>query len=136
VVDPVEALVMSRAELLEALRASPQLAQTLLGFLGRRLRDAFEQIERLSTRGAPQRVAAALAALLPERVAPAGLTVVTLPLSAGEFARAMGLTPESLSRAITRLVANRVVHRLGPRRLQVLDPAALQAAGRHGLPAR
>jgi len=133
-IDPVEALVMSRAELLEALRSAPQLALPLFGFLGRRLREAFAQIERLSTRGALPRVAAALAALLPERVAPAGLTVITLPLAAGEFARAMGLTPESLSRAITRLVATRVVHRLGSRRLQVLDPAALRAAGRPGLP--
>ena len=131
-VEPVEALVMTRAELLEALRRSPQLALPLFGFLGRRLRDAFGQIERLSVRSALPRVAAMLAALLPPQVAPGGLTVVTLPLPAGELARTAGLTPESLSRAVTELVARGVLRRLGPRRLQVLDPAALRAAGRPG----
>jgi CRP/FNR family transcriptional regulator len=131
-VEATEALVMSRTELLEALRDSPQLALPLFGFLGRRLREAFAQIMRLSTRSALPRVAGALAALLPEREAGAGLTIVSLPVRSGELAHTLGLTPESLSRAITELAARGILHRLGPRRLQVLDAAALRAAGRPG----
>ncbi len=54
--------------------------------------------------------------------------MIDLPVRAGELAAAIGVAPESFSRAVTKLVGSRVLHRLGPRRLQVLDPARLRAA--------
>ncbi len=127
--DEVNADVMPRSALLDAVRARPEAALTLLSLLGRRLREAFDRIESLSTPGVAARVAAAIHALRPAG-AGAGPSVVEFPVSAAELAAAIGVTPETLSRAISRLVADRVVHRVGPRRLQILDPAALERAAR------
>lgn len=126
-IDDVRARTMSREGLLGGLRNNPDVALPLFSFLGRRLREAFDRIELLSARGALHRVAAALAALLHEGD-PGTTTIVSLPVSSGEFARALGITPESFSRAVTELAETEVIHRLGRGRFQVLDPNALRAA--------
>lgn len=126
-IDDVCARTMSREGLLRGLRENPAVALPLFSFLGRRLREAFDRIELLSARGALPRVAAALAALLQEGDCGTA-TIVGLPVSSGEFARALGITPESFSRAVTDLADAGVIHRLGRGRFQVLDPQALRAA--------
>jgi CRP/FNR family transcriptional regulator len=126
--EDVEAQVMSRDELLSAVRADPLVAVTLIGLVGRRLRDAMRRIESLSSPGVLPRVASALAALLPDKGEPGGAGIIRLPVSGGEFSAALGITPETLSRSLTRLVSARVLHRLGPGRFQVLDPEALRQA--------
>lgn len=125
-IDDVCARTMSREGLLRALRENPAVALPLFSFLGRRLREAFDRIELLSARGALPRVAAALAALLQEGDRGTA-TIVSLPVSSGEFARALGITPESFSRAVTDLSEAGVIHRLGRGRFQVLDPRSLRA---------
>lgn len=128
--DDVTAEVMTRADLLDAIRARPDIALTLFSLLGRRLRDAFDRIENLSTPGVVPRVAAALHALLtqaPEAVPP---VLIDLPVPAAEFAAAIGISPETLSRTVSKLVADGVLHRISPRRLQVLDAPALEQAAR------
>lgn len=127
-IDDVTAEVMPRSHLLEAIRSSPDVALALFSLLGCRLRDAFDRIENLSTPGVVPRVAAALYALLPQPPLPPPPIAVELPVSAAEFAAAIGISPETLSRSVSKLVADGVVHRLSPRRLQVLDPAALERA--------
>lgn len=127
-IDDVTAEVMPRAELLEAIRTRPDVGFTLFSLLGRRLRDAFDRIEKLSTPGVVPRVAAALHALLPPPPLPPAPIAVDLPVSAAEFAAAVGISAETLSRAVSKLVADGVLHRISPRRLQVLDPAALEGA--------
>ena len=126
-IDDVRALTMSREGLLRGLRENPAVALPLFSFLGRRLREAFDRIELLSARGALPRVAAALAALLQEGDRGTA-TIVSLPVSSGQFARALGIAPESFSRAVTDLAEAGVIHRLGRGRFQVLDPQALRAA--------
>ncbi len=125
--DDVEALVVPREALLDAFRADPQLAMALIGLLARRLREAFDRIERASVPEVVPRVAAALGSLLPESEPGSALTVIELPVQAAELASAIGIAPESFSRAVTKLVSSGVLHRLGPRKLQVLDPARLRA---------
>ncbi len=127
--EDVQAQVMSRDELLAAVRLDPQVAIALIGLLGQRLRDAMQRIEGLSSLGVIPRVASALAALMPDedgREDPAG--ILRLPVSGSEFAAAIGITPETLSRSLTRLVSAGVVHRLGQGRFQVLDPVGLRRA--------
>lgn len=126
-VGEVLARTMSRDGLLRALREKPEVAMSLFSFLGRRLREAFDRIELLSARGSLPRVAAAIAALLPEENR-GRMTVVSLPISSGEFARALGITPESFSRAITDLADGGMIRRLGRGRFQILDVQTLREA--------
>ncbi len=130
-IEEVEAEVMARSTLLQALRAEPDLAPPLLSLLGRRLREAVDLIQSLSTPGARARVAAALLALVPESPAePVGRVVVRLPVAAHEFAGALGLAPETLSRALTGLAEDRLLERAGAGRYRLLDLPALDAASR------
>jgi len=125
--EAVTALVMRRSALVGAFERDPKVALALVQLLATRLREAFDRIERSSAPEALPRVASALASLLPEE-ASGGLAVIDLPVRAGELASAIGVAPESFSRAVTKLVASGLLHRLGPRRLQVLDPDRLRAA--------
>jgi len=126
-VDDVRARTMSREGFLRGLRENPSIVLPLFSFLGRRLREAFDRIELLSAHGAIPRVAASLAAMLHDRNG-GTTTIVSLPVSSREFARALGITPESFSRAITGLVEAGTIHRLGRGRFQILDPQSLRAA--------
>jgi CRP/FNR family transcriptional regulator len=123
------AQVMSRDELLSAVRADPLVALALIGLVGRRLRDAMRRIESLSSPGVLPRVASALVALWPDARDPgAAVGMIRLPVSGSEFAAALGITPETLSRSLTKLVSARLLHRLGRGQFQVLDPEALHRA--------
>lgn len=126
-IEDVEADVMPRAALLQALRADPKLAVALIGLLGRRLRDAMDLIQGLSTPGAPSRVAAALLALIPDETVN-GPVVLRLPVTAQEFAGAIGVAPETFSRALKRLEDDRVLVREGAGRYRVLDLQGLKQA--------
>ena len=126
-VEDVEAQVMPRSALLQALRADPELAVTLIGLLGQRLRTAFDVIQSLSTPGALSRVAAALLALAAEG-GPNEPLAIQLPVTAQEFAGAVGVAPETLSRALKQLTDQRILARLGPGRYRVLDPEGLRQA--------
>jgi len=131
--DEATALVVSRTDLRAAFERDPQVALALVKLLATRLREAFDRIERSSVPEVLPRVAAALTALLPEGPDAGPLVVIELPVRAREFAAAIGIVPESLSRALTKLVEAGVLHRLGPRRFQVLDTSALRhAAGAAG----
>jgi CRP-like cAMP-binding protein len=127
--EDTQAQVMSRDELLSAVRADPQVAVTLIALVGRRLREAMQRIESLSSPGVLPRVAASLIALLPDAGVHVGdASIIRLPVSGGEFAAALGITPETLSRSLSKLVSARVLHRLGPGRFQVLEPETLRRA--------
>ena len=126
--EPVEAEVMPRSVFHQVLAAEPGLALELVALLGRRLRDAFDVIQAISIPSARSRVAAALLALVPQ---PAGPRIrVQLPVSSHEFAEALGMVPETLSRAITGLVARGVLRRGRSGQLEVLDLAGLEHAAR------
>ncbi len=126
--EDVTALVVSRTDLRAAFERDPQVALALVKLLATRLREAFDRIERSSVPEVLPRVASALASLLPPNARAGALVVIELPVSAREFAAAIGVAAESFSRAVTRLVGERVLHRLAPRRYQVLDAAALRRA--------
>ncbi len=131
-VEAVRTREISYPALREAIRREPEVAMALLGVLGRRLREAMARAEATSHHGAVARVAAALLLLVP-REAPRPL-VLDIPRPRYAFAADLDLTAESFSRALSRLVKAGVLRRLGGSRVQVLDPAALEAAASgHGL---
>ncbi len=118
--EEVEARVLGRAELLRAVQDG-ETGLLMFQLFAQRIREAFRTIDQLGQRSAVPRVAAALMALVQERPRPGRLLVVTLPLASATLAGALGLAPETFSRSISHLVGEGVLHRLSPRRYQVLD---------------
>ncbi len=126
-IEEVEADVMPRTALLQVLRSEPDLAVTLIALLGGRLRAAFDLIRSMSIPGAQTRVAQALLALVPPEATLTGNPVVVrLPVSAHDFAGALGLVPETLSRALTGLVRDGLLERAGTGRYRILDVRRLR----------
>jgi CRP/FNR family transcriptional regulator len=126
-IEHVEAEVLPRSVLLQALRADPDLAVALIALLGRRLRAAMDLIQGLSTPGVQSRVAAALLALVTENPPNAPL-VIKLPVTAQEFAGAIGIAPETLSRELRHLEDAGILAREGPGRYRVLSLQGLEDA--------
>lgn len=125
-VEDAEADVMVRASLHRALEAEPELAIRLITLLGARLRTQFDLVRTLSIPSARMRVAhALLAAHSPEA---AGRPTIDLPVSNRDFARTLGLAPETLSRVLTLLVDEGILERAGSGRYRVLDPEGLARA--------
>ncbi|RLB59982.1 MAG: hypothetical protein DRI34_00215 [Deltaproteobacteria bacterium] len=125
-VDDVEARVMSRSTLRRAVRQDPQVAMVLLEALGKRLRQAFSRLGNQANRSSVAHVAAALSLLLPEGDGEAHPTIIDVPSPIHEFAADVGVTPETFSRAVTRLVETGVLKRLARPKLQVLDARRLR----------
>lgn len=130
--EPVEADVMPRAVFEQVVEADATLAPKLITILGHCLRQAFDVIQSVSTPGAQSRLASALLALVPEGHAAGTRLRLDLPVSAHELASALGMAPETLSRAISGLVEKGIVRRVQPGRLDVLDVAGLEEVVRSG----
>ena len=126
-IEDVEADVLPRSALLESLHADPDLAIALIALLGRRLRAELDLIQGLSTPGVQSRVAAALLALLAEEQ-PMTPLVIRLPVTAQEFAGAIGIAPETLSRALAHLEGTGIVAREAAGRYRVLNLPGLKEA--------
>ncbi len=125
--DDCDADVISRLGLRQAVHQDPEVAIVLMKHLARRLRDAFDTVERLQSKGTDPKVAAALMGLAedsPNRAR--GPVFVTLPIASYEYAQSLGLTPESFSRSITHLVEKKILKRLQRNRFQILDSNALE----------
>ena len=120
--------VMYRSELSHVLRKDPEVALTLIKQLSSRLREAFDTIERLSSRGTNPKVASAIYGLVDEDARSDDLIFVSLPIASHEFAQSLGLTPESFSRGISILVEQGILKRLKKNRFQVIDLSQLQKA--------
>lgn len=125
-----EILGLSRNAMASALREHEDLALDLLRILGRRLREALTRVEAYSHKEALARVAGGLLGLMPWDGPVKGITIIQLPGSAKAFAEDLGVAPETLSRALARLIQTSLLHRLGPRRFQVLDAAGLRMTAR------
>ncbi|AAM72942.1 MAG TPA: Crp/Fnr family transcriptional regulator [Chlorobaculum sp.] len=132
--DDCEADVISRSGLRQAVHQDPEVAIVLMKQLAQRLRDAFDTIERLQSKGANPKVAAALMALMDDSPNIAGRPLfITLPVASHEFAQSLGLTPETLSRSITHLVEKNILKRLQRNRFQILDLEALEKVAESAL---
>lgn len=121
VVEDIDVLVMTREKLHAAMKQDPEIAIFLLEHLATRLRGAFDQIERLSTRGVLPRTAAALISLSVQSGDSRGLEIISLPVSSREYAALAGLTPESFSRGITKLEDMGIIRRLKANSFQIVD---------------
>jgi CRP/FNR family cyclic AMP-dependent transcriptional regulator len=118
--EDLEVRVLERSDLLKAVQDRP-IAILMFKLFTNRLREVFKVVDQLSQRGAIPRVASTLLALIKEGSTKAEFTFVTLPLASGTLAKALGIAPETLSRAISQLILEGILHRLSVRRYQVLD---------------
>ncbi|MEJ2187125.1 MAG: Crp/Fnr family transcriptional regulator [Gemmatimonadota bacterium] len=124
--DALEADVMPRSVFQRVMADDRSLAQELVALLSRRLREACDVIESLSTPGACRRVASALLGMIPDPHTSSSAVRLQLPVSAQEFAGALGMAPETLSRAISDLADEGMIRRGDHGQLDVLDMAALE----------
>jgi CRP-like cAMP-binding protein len=104
----------------------------LLSYLASRFRDCIDQLGMLGKPGAVPRLAAALAGQLPAG-ARRGV-VIAWPMRQTELAQALGIAPENLSRAVSRLQQMGILHRAAGHQLRIDDPARLRAAADRSLP--
>lgn len=133
VVEESEAMVMTRERLLTAMRQDPDIAVLLLNQMAKRLRSAFDQIEILSTKGVIPRTASALLSLSVQSGGRKNLEIIALPVSSKDYAALAGLTPESFSRGITKLVDMRIIHRLKGNSFQILNYEKLLSESKNEL---
>lgn len=111
------------ASILARVDAEPALRRHMLGFLSARLHALVRQIALLKLMSAPQRLANFLLGLTARRSGP---QTVHLACERRIIAGLLGMTPESLSRALARL-RELGVHGQSKRGIAVDDPERLRA---------
>lgn len=129
---PARVYILERRLFQEFLRENPNICELLLAHLAERFRECLDQLGTLGKPGALPRVAAALAAELPHD-APKG-TMIGWPMRQSRLAEALGIAPENLSRAVTKLERLGILRRQAGHRVRIDDPARLRAAAERSLP--
>lgn len=117
-------LFFPRKSFIELISANPSLALNMLAVLSRRLRQFTMQIENLSLKEVPERLASYLIYLSKEQGA---ADAVSLPISKGQLASLLGTIPETLSRIFAKMsgedlieVEGRVIRLVDRERLEIL----------------
>lgn len=122
-------LFLPRAAFVRLIAANPSLSMNMLGELSMRLREFTVQIENLSLKEVPSRLASYLIVLAGEQDRS---DRVTLTISKGQLASLLGTIPETLSRIFAKMSAQRLI-RVEGRDIHLLDPPGLEdlaAAGK------
>jgi len=133
---PANARALSKSYLLFFLRAkfinlianNPSLTMNILAVLSVRLREFTIQIENLSLKEIPGRVAAYLLYLLGEQ---GGKNVIKLNISKLQLANILGTGPESLSRTLGDMKARKLIEVNGAD-IVVIDRIGLEELAEYG----
>jgi CRP/FNR family transcriptional regulator len=117
-------LFFPRSEFIKLISTTPSLALNMLAVLSLRLRRFATQIEHLSLKEVPGRLAAYLDYLAKEQ---GNATFVTLDIPKGQLASLLGTIPETLSRIFAKMsedglirVEGKTIHLLDVERLHVM----------------
>jgi len=102
---------------------NPSLALNMLALLSMRLRHFTVQVEQLSLKEVPGRLAAYLLYLSDEK---GGETSIDLIISKGQLASLLGTIPETLSRIFARMMQQGLIQVEG-RRINMTDRSGLEA---------
>ena len=122
-----EALAASRAaffpktDFVRLITENPMLALNMLAVLSLRLRQFTVQVENLSLKEVPARLASYLLLLSGKE----NRESVTLPISKGQLASLLGTIPETLSRILTRMTAAGLID-VARRQIRILDRDGLK----------
>ncbi|MFZ5570472.1 MAG: Crp/Fnr family transcriptional regulator [Thermodesulfobacteriota bacterium] len=122
---PASALALKRSRMLffprkafvDLISAHPSLALNMLAVLAMRLRQFTVQIENLSLKEVPGRLAGYLLYLSEEQ---GGSRTVSLSISKGQLASLLGTIPETLSRILAKMTSQDLIHVKG-RDIRLLD---------------
>jgi CRP/FNR family transcriptional regulator len=114
-------LFLPRKAFVHLIAANPSLSMNMLGELSMRLREFTIQIENLSLKEVPSRLAAYLIYLAQEQQRP---DRVTLEISKGQLASLLGTIPETLSRIFAKMSAQQLL-RVDGKTIELLDPVGL-----------
>lgn len=100
IVSDTRLLEIPSSTLLSLLQDNTDLAMRMLGMLSQRQSELVFHIEQIKVRSAPQRLGEFLLSLCAEKRGPAALI---LPYNKSNIAASLGMKPESLSRAMSKL---------------------------------
>ena len=121
-------LFFPRTAFVDLISKNPSLALNMLSVLSMRLRQFTVQIENLSLKEVPGRLASYLVYLSQEQ----GRTdVVTLNISKGQLASLLGTIPETLSRILTKMNQQHLIDTSG-RNIILKDLSGLKDLAAHG----
>ena len=110
------------------IKENPTLALNMLGLLSIRLRQFTAQIENLSLKEVPGRLAAYLILLAGDQN---NQDRITLNISKGQLASLLGTIPETLSRIFTRMSSRELIEVDG-RTITILDREGLEGLALYG----
>jgi CRP-like cAMP-binding protein len=121
-------LFFPRAAFVELISNNPSLSLNMLAMLSMRLRQFTVQVENLSLKEVPGRLASYLIYLAREQ----GVEdVVSLPLSKGQLASLLGTIPETLSRILSKMSVSGLIVVDG-REIKLLDMPGLADLAENG----
>ncbi|MGB5685421.1 MAG: Crp/Fnr family transcriptional regulator [Candidatus Electrothrix sp.] len=114
--EPSIMLFFPRREFIELINSTPSLALSMLAVLSMRLRRFAAQIESLSLKEVPARLAAHLLYLTEEQN---NINVVTLEIPKGQLASLLGTCPETLSRIFAKMTKEGLI-RVSGKTIEIL----------------
>ena len=121
-------LFFPRQDFVDLITAQPSLALNMLAVLSKRLRQFTVQVENLSLKEVPARLADYLIYLSKEQAAD---FLIRLPVSKGHLASLLGTIPETLSRIFNKMSAQGLIQVSGSD-VRILNRSALEALAEGG----
>ena len=126
--DKTRALFLPRAAIVDLIAANPSLALNMLAVMSKKLRQFTVQIENLSLKEMPARLASYLIFLAEEQDAD---ELVILKISKGQLASILGTIPETLSRIFAKLSGRNLI-RVDGKKITLLDREGLEDLAEYG----
>jgi len=117
-----------RSKFVALITANPSLALNMLAVLSMRLRQFTVQIENLSLKEVPGRLASYLIYLANEQKRD---DFVTLNISKGQLASLLGTIPETLSRIFARMNSQNLIE-VKDRNIKLINRLGIEELARHG----
>jgi CRP/FNR family transcriptional regulator, dissimilatory nitrate respiration regulator len=121
-------LFFRRTDFVELIANNPSLSLNMLAVLSKRLRQFTVQIENLSLKEVPARLASYLLYTADEQSKEG---VVTLPVSKGQLASLLGTIPETLSRMFAKMAGQGLISVDG-RHINLIDKIGLKELAEQG----
>ena len=121
-------LIFPRSAFVGLVTANPSLALNLLAIMSKKLRQFAAQIENLSLKEIPARLASYLIYLAEEQ---GSGDAVTLNVSKGQLASLLGTIPETLSRIFAKLSGQNLIRVEGPK-ITLLDRQGVEDLAEYG----